>query len=125
NCSESGVSQPLNCLQPDRDSTGERPLAGRVAGCATPTGSTGHAGATANLKLTSHLHHPRGRSSRRMPQNILIVADWRLASIVADTMRPRDPNDDHDEKDEEDDEDEEDEERDEEPPVVREPEPDE
>src|SRR5438874_13295842 len=25
----------------------------RVAGCATPTGSAGHAGATANLKLTS------------------------------------------------------------------------
>jgi hypothetical protein len=26
-----------------------------VAGCATPTGSAGHAGATANLKLTFHL----------------------------------------------------------------------
>ena len=66
-----------------------------------------------------------------MPEKILILADWRLAAIVDDTMPPRDPNDDHDEKDEEDDEDdedeedEEDEERDEEPPVVREPEPDE
>jgi hypothetical protein len=29
----------------------------RVAGCATPTGSAGHAGATANLKLTFHLDH--------------------------------------------------------------------
>jgi hypothetical protein len=48
------------------------------------------------------------------------------SAIVDDTMPPRDPNDDDDdEKDEEDDEDEEDEERDDEPPVVREPEPDE
>jgi transposase InsO family protein len=29
----------------------------RVAGCATPTGSAGHAGATTNLKLTFHLDH--------------------------------------------------------------------
>ena len=32
----------------------------RVAGCATPTGSAGHAGATANLKLTFHLDHSVG-----------------------------------------------------------------
>jgi transposase InsO family protein len=32
----------------------------RVAGCATPTGSAGHAGATANLKLTCHLDHSAG-----------------------------------------------------------------
>src|SRR6516165_11413814 len=29
----------------------------RVAGCATPSGSAGHAGETANLKLTFHLDH--------------------------------------------------------------------
>src|SRR5262249_44705811 len=29
----------------------------RVAGCATPTSSAGHAGATASLKLTFHLDH--------------------------------------------------------------------
>src|SRR6516165_1783906 len=52
----------------------------------------------------------------RMPENILILADWRLAAIVDDTMPPRDPDDDDDEKDEED------EERDDQPPVVREPE---
>jgi hypothetical protein len=57
-----------------------------------------------------------------MPDNILILADWRLAAIVDDTMPPRDPSDDDDEGDEED---EEDEERDDEPPIVREPEPDE
>jgi hypothetical protein len=57
-----------------------------------------------------------------MPDNILILADWRLAAIVDDTMPPRDPNDDDDEEDEED---EEAEERDDGPPVVREPERDE
>jgi len=31
-----------------------------VAGCATPTGSAGHAGATANLKLTFHLDRSAG-----------------------------------------------------------------
>ena len=56
-----------------------------------------------------------------MPENILIVADWKLATIVNDTMPPRDPNDDDDEEEEE----EEDEERDDRPLVVREPEPDE
>ena len=30
------------------------------AGCATPTGSAGHAGATANLKLTFHLDRSAG-----------------------------------------------------------------
>ena len=57
-----------------------------------------------------------------MPENILILSDWRLAAIVDDTMPPRDPNDDDDE---EDDKDAEDEEGDDEPPFVREPEPDE
>ena len=57
-----------------------------------------------------------------MPENILILADWRLASIVDDTVPPRDPirDDDEEEEDEE-----EDEERNDQPPVVREPEPDE
>src|SRR5262249_36546516 len=32
----------------------------QLAGCATPTGSAGHAGATANLKLTFHLDHSAG-----------------------------------------------------------------
>jgi hypothetical protein len=36
-----------------------------VAGCATPTGSAGHAGATANLKLTFHLGHSAGADQRR------------------------------------------------------------
>jgi len=56
-----------------------------------------------------------------MPENILILADWRLAAIVDDTMPPRDPNDHDDEEDKEDEE----EERYDGPPVVREPEPDE
>jgi hypothetical protein len=45
---------------------------------------------------------------------------WSPSTIVNDTMPPRDPNDDDDEE-----EDQEDEDRDDEPPVVREPEPDE
>jgi len=56
-----------------------------------------------------------------MSENILILAECRLAGIVDDTIPPRDPNDDDDEEDE----DEEDEERNDQPPVVREPEPDE
>jgi hypothetical protein len=36
------------------------PCLRRVADCATPTGSAGHAGATANLKLTFHLDHSSG-----------------------------------------------------------------
>jgi hypothetical protein len=60
-----------------------------------------------------------------MPENILIVADWKLANIVDDTMPPRDPNDDDDEEEEEEEEEEEDDERDDRPLVVREPEPDE
>jgi hypothetical protein len=55
-----------------------------------------------------------------MPENILILADCRLAGIVDDTIPPRDPNDDDDEEKDEDDE-----ERNDQPPVVREPEPDE
>ena len=35
----------------------------RVAGCATPTDSAGHAGATANPKLTFHLDHSVGAIS--------------------------------------------------------------
>jgi putative transposase len=36
------------------------PALRRVAGCATPTSSAGHAGATASLKLTFHLDHSVG-----------------------------------------------------------------
>jgi hypothetical protein len=42
-----------------------------------------------------------------MPENILILADWRLAGIVDDTMPPRDPNGDDDEEEEDEEEDEE------------------
>jgi transposase InsO family protein len=39
---------------------GVRACLRRVAGCATTSGSGGHAGATANLKLTFHLDHSTG-----------------------------------------------------------------
>ena len=56
-----------------------------------------------------------------MPENILILADWRLAGLIDDTMPPRDPNgdDDEEEEDEEDEEEDEDEGRNDQPPVVR------
>jgi hypothetical protein len=43
---------------------GVRACIRRVAGCATPTGSAGHAGATANLKLTFHPDHSAGADQR-------------------------------------------------------------
>jgi hypothetical protein len=52
-----------------------------------------------------------------MPENILILVDWRFAGLVDDMTPPRDPNGDDDEEEEDEEEDE--------PPVVREPEPDE
>jgi hypothetical protein len=53
----------------------------------------------------------------RIPENISTwLVDWRLATLIDNTMPPRDPNDDDDE-----DQDEEDEDRHEEPAVVREP----
>ena len=36
-----------------------------VAGCATPSGSAGHAVETANLKLTFHLDHSAGADQFR------------------------------------------------------------
>src|SRR5262245_48316693 len=41
------------------------PCLRRVAGCATPTGSAGHASATASLKLTFHLDHSVGANHHR------------------------------------------------------------
>src|SRR5262249_42234227 len=58
---------PLQHDQPPRlnriqatSTRGVRARIRRVAGCATPTGSVGHAGATANPKLTFHLDHSAG-----------------------------------------------------------------
>jgi hypothetical protein len=45
---------------PVTSTRGVRARIRRVAGCATPIGSAGHAGATANLKLTFHLDHSAG-----------------------------------------------------------------
>jgi hypothetical protein len=57
-----------------------------------------------------------------MPENILTLADWRLAGLVDNTVPPRDPNGEDDEEEEDE---EENEERNDQPAVVREPEPDE
>jgi hypothetical protein len=56
-----------------------------------------------------------------IPENdTTCLVDWRLVTITANAMPPRDPNDDDDDEEEEDEGDE-----DLEPPVVREPDPDE
>src|SRR6516164_454254 len=47
----------------------------RVASCATPTGSAGHASATASLKLTFHLDHSVGANQTR-PYPRLVLAEW-------------------------------------------------
>ena len=61
--------------------------------------------------------------TERIPENFS-AAEWRLVTIMGNTMPPRDPNDDDDDDDEEEDNDtESDDER--EPPVVREPDEDE
>jgi hypothetical protein len=57
-----------------------------------------------------------------MPENILILADWRLAGLVNDAIPPRHPNGNGDEEEEDE---EDNEERNDEAPIVREPEPDE
>ena len=65
--------------------------------------------------------------TQRIPENFS-AAEWRLVTIMGNTMPPRDPNDDDDDDDDDDDEDEgndtepDDERR---PPVVREPDEDE
>ena len=61
--------------------------------------------------------------TQHIPENFS-AAEWRLVTIMGNTMPPRDPNDDDDDDDEEEDNDtESDDER--EPPVVREPDEDE
>ena len=45
-----------------------------MAGCATPTGSAGHAGATANLKLTFHLDHSAGADHSRVAEQRYLAA---------------------------------------------------
>src|SRR5436190_9969766 len=49
----------------------------RVAGCATPSGSAGHAGETANLELTFHLDHSAGADHQHPASALLRAASWR------------------------------------------------
>jgi hypothetical protein len=78
-----GRSQALlyNTIRPHA-SLGFKPPAPEVfvpafaawAGCATPSGSAGHAGETANLKLTFHLDHSAGadQSNRNTNRSIFL-----------------------------------------------------
>jgi hypothetical protein len=59
--SRAGSDQAARLNRIQATSTGGvRPCLRRVAGCATTSGSAGHAGATANIKLTFHLDHSAG-----------------------------------------------------------------
>ena len=60
--------------------------------------------------------------TQRIPENFS-AAEWRLVTIICNTMPPRDPNDDDDDDEEDDNDTEPDDER--QPPVVREPDEDE
>jgi hypothetical protein len=60
--------------------------------------------------------------TQRIPENFS-AAEWRLVTIMANTMPPRDPNDDDDDDEEDDNDAEPDDER--QPPLVREPDEDE
>src|SRR5262249_52351077 len=48
------------------------PCLRRVAGCATPTGSAGHASATASLKLTFHLDNSVGANQMAPPPLFMV-----------------------------------------------------
>jgi hypothetical protein len=71
------TSPRLNRIQAT-NTRGIRARIRRVAGCATPTGSAGHAGATANLKLTFHLDQSAGAdqsaSAKFFTKNLRIAA---------------------------------------------------
>ena len=60
--------------------------------------------------------------TQRIPENFS-AAEWRLVTIMGNTMPPRDPNDDDDDDEDEDNDTEPDDER--QPPIVREPDEDE
>src|SRR5947209_282930 len=65
----------------------------RVAGCATPSGSAGHAGETANLELTFHLDHSAGADQwnayleldimRRPIAALVLTAGLAMATVAA------------------------------------------
>src|SRR5262249_52674486 len=56
----------------------------RVAGCAIPSGSAGHAGETANLKLTFHLDHSEGADHKVEHRNLIKeLSDEQLEAMVA------------------------------------------
>ena len=74
--------QPRGNKEPRRSGAKDRVCAcvRRVAGCATPTGSAGHAGATANLKLTFHLDHSAGADQQRITPAAVATFNAMLAT---------------------------------------------
>jgi hypothetical protein len=62
--------------------------------------------------------------TQRIPENSS-AAEWRLVTIMGNTMPPRDPNDDDDDNDDEDEDNDTEPDDERQPPVVREPDDDE
>ena len=62
--------------------------------------------------------------TQRIPENFS-AAEWRLVTIMGNTMPPRDPNDDDDDDDDEDKDNDTEPDDERQPPVVREPDEDE
>jgi transposase InsO family protein len=58
----------------------------RVAGCTTPTGSAGHAGATANLKLTFHPDHSAGAD--QLSDAARLARQWRPTNLAIHSNAP-------------------------------------
>ena len=58
------------------------------AGCATPTGSAGHAGATAKLKLTFHLDHSAGLITRVWPNSGISQRCWKTRHFGSQSRLP-------------------------------------
>jgi hypothetical protein len=72
---------------------------------------------TADIGASSHNIQQGADMTQRIPENFS-AAEWRLVTIMGNTMPPRDPNDDDDDDDEDNDTEPDEERR---PPVVREP----
>jgi hypothetical protein len=62
--------------------------------------------------------------TQRIPENFS-AAEWRLVTIMGNTMPPRDPNDDDDDNEDEDEDNDTEPDDERQPPVVREPDEDE
>jgi hypothetical protein len=60
-----------------------------VAGCATPSGSAGYAGETANFKLTFHLDHSAGADQQRQQSLALLPLEQWYVMLLHEGRLPK------------------------------------